>query len=51
VAGRVVYWIAVVLVSLAILVGLVLFLESRDDSALGWAAGPVPALCEGLCPL
>lgn len=39
--GKLVYWLAVLLVSLAILVGLVLFFESRDDASLGGAAtGP-----------
>jgi hypothetical protein len=32
---KVLYWLAVLLVSFAVLVGLVLFLESRDDSSLG----------------
>lgn len=32
--GKVVYWVAVVLVSVALVVALVLFLESRDDSSL-----------------
>jgi hypothetical protein len=40
IAGKVVYWLAVLVVSLAILVGLILFLESRDDSSVG---GFVPA--------
>jgi hypothetical protein len=35
---KVLYWLAVLIVSLAILVGLVLLLESRDDSDIagGW---------------
>ena len=32
---RVLYWIAVLLISLAILVGLITLLESRDDSEVG----------------
>lgn len=32
--GKLLYWVAVVLVSLALVVALILFLESRDDSAL-----------------
>ena len=36
---RVLYWLAVLLVSLALLVGLVLFFESRDDSTLGARPG------------
>ncbi len=31
---KILYWLAVLLVSLAVLVALVLFFESRDDSAL-----------------
>lgn len=38
--GKVLYWLAVLLVSLAILVGLVLFLESRDDASLGARTQP-----------
>ena len=38
VLGKVVYWLAVVLVSVALVVALVLFLESRDDSSLEGAA-------------
>jgi len=40
--GKIFYWLAVLVLSLALLVGLVLFFESRDDStldmgaALGW---------------
>jgi hypothetical protein len=39
VLGKVVYWVAVVLLSLALVVALVLFLESRDDSSLEGRAG------------
>jgi hypothetical protein len=39
---RVLYWLAVLVVSLAILVGLILLLESRDESSVGHRdAGPV----------
>ena len=31
---KVIYWLSVVLISLALLVALVLFFESRDDSSL-----------------
>ena len=31
---RVLYWVAVVAISLALVVGLILFLESRDQSSL-----------------
>ena len=31
---KILYWLAVVIVSLALLVGLVIFFESRDDSSL-----------------
>jgi hypothetical protein len=34
VIGRIVYWIAVIAISLALVVGLILFLESRDSSTL-----------------
>jgi hypothetical protein len=36
------YWLAVVAISLALVVGLILFFESRDDSSIEGAA--VPAL-------
>lgn len=37
---KLLYWLAVLVVSLALLVGLVLFFESRDQSSLeGGAAG------------
>ena len=32
--AKVLYWVAVVLVSLALVIALILFLESRDDSSL-----------------
>ena len=36
---KVLYWIAVVVISLALVVSLILFFESRDDSSLD-EAGP-----------
>jgi hypothetical protein len=39
---KVLYWLAVVVVSLAILVGLVLLLESRDSSSVGGHGSRVP---------
>jgi hypothetical protein len=35
---RLLYWVAVLAISLALLVALVLFLESRDDSSVEGAA-------------
>jgi hypothetical protein len=40
--GRVVYWLAVLAISLALLVALVLFFESRDESDLGGAGRAAP---------
>jgi hypothetical protein len=43
---RVVYWVAVLAVSIAILVGLILLLESRDESSIeggAWLAAVSPA--------
>ena len=37
---RVLYWLAVLAVSLALLIALVLFLESRDSSSLSGAGSP-----------
>jgi hypothetical protein len=37
---RVLYWLAVLVVSLVLVVALVLFLESRDDSSLEGASSP-----------
>ncbi len=37
--GKIVYWLAVLALSLALLVGLVLFFESRDQSTLDMGAG------------
>ncbi len=42
VIGRIVYWIAVIAISLALVVGLILFLESRDQSTLDEDARIVP---------
>ena len=36
--GKIVYWLAVLALSLALLIGLVLFFESRDDSTLDMGA-------------
>jgi hypothetical protein len=41
---RVLYWLAVLLVSLAILIGLILLLESRDESSVNGASAPTSAL-------
>lgn len=43
IAFRIVYWIAVLVVSLAILVALILFLESRDESSVDSGFGPTSA--------
>ena len=32
--GRIVYWLAVLVISVALLIALVMFFESRDDSRL-----------------
>jgi hypothetical protein len=39
---RILYWIAVVAISLALVIGLILFFESRDQSSIEGSA--VPAL-------
>ena len=39
---KILYWVAVLIVSLALLVGLILLLESRDDSSV--EGGVIPAL-------
>ena len=36
---KILYWLAVLVISLAVLVGLVLFFESRDQSTLDEGAG------------
>ncbi len=38
--GKVLYWLAVLVVSLALLVALVLFFESRDQSEVGSQSEP-----------
>ena len=38
--GKVLYWVAIVAVSLALVVALILFLESRDRSSLERGALP-----------
>ena len=40
--GKFVYWLAVLAISLALVVALMLFFESRDDSSLEGAAVPAP---------
>ena len=40
-ALRVVYWIAVLACSVAILVALILLIESRDQSSVGHGSAPV----------
>jgi hypothetical protein len=37
---KVLYWLAVLAVSLALVIGLILFLESRDQSSIEGAAKP-----------
>jgi hypothetical protein len=37
---RILYWLAVLLISVALLVALVLFFESRDESELDRGAAP-----------
>jgi hypothetical protein len=37
---KVLYWLAVLAVSLALVIGLILFLESRDQSSIEGAAQP-----------
>jgi hypothetical protein len=44
IALKVLYWLAVLLISVAILVGLILLLESRDQSSLDESRAPTPAL-------
>ena len=45
--GKFVYWLAVVAISLALVVALILFFESRDDSSLEGAAVPAPVAAHG----
>jgi len=42
VALKVLYWVVVLLVSLAILIALIMFLESRDNSSVGGGNGGTP---------
>lgn len=37
---KILYWLAVLAVSLALVIGLILFLESRDQSSIEEAAKP-----------
>jgi hypothetical protein len=39
-ALKVLYWLAVLVISLAILIGLILLLESRDESSVNGGLGP-----------
>jgi hypothetical protein len=39
--GKILYWLAVLAVSVALLIALVLFFESRDESQVGNGAVPV----------
>jgi hypothetical protein len=39
---KVLYWVAVLIVSLALLVGLILLLESRDDSSVSGLIRALP---------
>jgi hypothetical protein len=39
---KILYWLAVLLVSLALLVALILFFESRDESSVDEGAIPSP---------
>jgi hypothetical protein len=41
VLGKIVYWLAVLAVSIALLIALVLFFESRDESQVGGGTVPV----------
>jgi hypothetical protein len=40
--GKFLYWVVVVVVSLVFVVGLIIFLESRDESSLEGSAAPPP---------
>jgi hypothetical protein len=41
VLGKILYWLAVLAVSIALLIALVLFFESRDESQVENGAAPV----------
>jgi hypothetical protein len=43
VLGKLVYWLAVVAISLALVIALILFLESRDQSSVEGAVLPLLA--------
>ncbi len=42
--SRIVYWLVVVAISLALVIGLILFFEARDESSLESSALPPGAL-------
>lgn len=42
--GKIVYWLAVIAVSVALVIGLILFFESRDQSQVGGASVVLPQL-------
>jgi len=44
VLGKILYWLAVLAVSIGLLIALVLFFESRDESQVGNGAVPARAL-------
>ncbi len=48
IARGVVYWLAVFAISIAILVGLILLLESRDESSLDESRAPAGLAVRGL---
>ena len=41
--GKIIYWLAVLAVSVALLIALVLFFESRDGSELQGSSAPLSA--------
>lgn len=41
--GKIVYWLAVLAISLALVIALILFFESRDESSLEGASARPPA--------
>jgi hypothetical protein len=50
VLGRIVYWLAVLAISVALVVALIMFFESRDQSQVGGAVVPPRALTELIGP-
>jgi len=46
--GKIVYWLAVLAISLALVIALILFFESRDDSSLEGAGARPPAVLTGV---